>query len=75
MDKITTMEDRPPTLEEAQGIVEGYVERLTLPDGSQMLVNEEGLLKGMPVNRTASLIAGMNIVGPVLILRGKARWK
>jgi hypothetical protein len=32
-----------------------------------MWVNEEGLLKKMPTNELASMIAGQHIVGPVVV--------
>ena len=33
-----------------------------------MLINEEGRLRGMPSNTLASLVAGISIVGPALIV-------
>lgn len=54
------------SLESAQEIVGGYVERVRCPDGSILLVNEEGLLYGLPVNEEASAIAGQMIVGNVI---------
>jgi len=54
------------SLESAQEIVGGYVERVRCPDGSILLVNEEGLLYGLPVNEEASAIAGRMIVGNVI---------
>ena len=68
------MTDKPPSLEEAQEFVGGYVEMVRLPDGDQMLVNEEGRLRHLEINHTASELAGQMIVGPAMILRGKARW-
>lgn len=63
------------TLEEAQAAVDGYVELVRpIPPfdrachGSvKLVVNEEGLLKDMPLNQIASMLAGKPIVGPVLI--------
>lgn len=66
--------DNPPTLPEAQKAVGGYVEVLVLPDGRQMLVNEDGLQEGLPLNKNASLIAEQIILGDVLILDGDAKW-
>jgi len=54
------------SLESAQNAVGGYVERVVCPDGSILLVNEEGLLHGLPVNKEASAIAGQTIVGNVI---------
>ena len=63
-----------PSLEEAQKFVEGFVEMVYLRD-SQLLVNEEGLLKGLAVNERASLKAQRVIVGNALILKGQAMWR
>lgn len=43
-------------LEEMQGIVEGLIEIVHLNDGRLMIVNGEGLLKGLPVNIEATNI-------------------
>ena len=68
--------DRPPTLEEAQELVGGYIEMITLDDGSQILVDEEGVQKGLLVNTTASVLDPQHprIVGNVVVLIGSARW-
>ena len=71
---ITRYTDTPPTLEEAQAVVGGWVEMMTLPNGDQLLVNEEGGVYGLPVNPEASVLAGTFIVGPVALLQGKGRW-
>jgi len=75
---ITYIEDKKPTVKEAQELVGGYVELIELPDGTQMLVDEDGQLKGKTMNHDASMI-GLTvgqpfIVGDVVILSGKARW-
>lgn len=62
------------TLAEVQEIVGGYVERLTLPNRTVMLVDEEGTPKGKPVNQTASEVAGGTIVGDVLLLPRGMGW-
>lgn len=57
------------TLESLQEIVDGYIESVTLLQGkATMIVNEEGLLRGMPGNTLASLVAGISIVGPALVV-------
>ena len=68
-------EDRP-SLEEAQALVGGYVERVHSAANPtwQILVNEEGRMRGLPVNEEASQICGTMIVGDVVILKDKARW-
>jgi hypothetical protein len=72
--EVVVFEDQPPTLEHAQKIVGGYVEIVYLPNGDQMLVAEEGLLKQLPVNPQATFLAGKMIVGNALVLRGGAKW-
>lgn len=71
---ITYFDKDKCTIKKAQELVDGYVELITLVDGRQMLMNEEGIHKGMPLNMEASDIAQRHIVGNVIILSGKARW-
>lgn len=66
--------EEKPSLKKAQEMVEGLVELIELSDGDQMLVNEEGLLKGLDINGMATMIANRRIVGNAIILRGKAKW-
>lgn len=57
------------TLREVQKLVGGYVEVVPMPErGRIMLVDEEGLMKGLPVNRGASRSARRTIVGPALVM-------
>jgi hypothetical protein len=73
---ITVFEERKPTLEEAQQIVGGLVEMVrspTKPDW-QILVNEEGLIEGLPFNEEATKLCGTGIVGPAVVLKGEAKW-
>jgi hypothetical protein len=73
---ITVFEERQPTLEEAQQIVGGLVEMVrspTKPDW-QILVNEEGLIEGLPFNEEATKLCGTGIVGPAVVLKGEAKW-
>jgi hypothetical protein len=72
---LNAMNEAPPTLEEVQSFVGGIVEVVRLPGGAQLLVNEEGLIYGLPLNKEATQIAGQSIVGNALVLRGKARWR
>ena len=67
--KVTVFEKKEPTLEEAQSLVEGYVERIALKNGDVMLVNEEGLLSNLAVNSEASGLVGMRIVGNVVVIK------
>jgi hypothetical protein len=74
MPKTTILRSRPPSLETAQSLVGGYVQLIELHDGSQMLVNEDGIMRKLPENPSASERAGMDIVGDVVVLVDKARW-
>jgi len=66
-----------PELEEMQKFVGGYVERLPLPNGDAMYVNEEGRLLDLPVNKMASVFWYINwkqkenIVGNVIYCQEK----
>ena len=73
---ITVFEDNQPTLEEAQKIVGGLVEMVHSPSEPdwQILVNEEGLLTGLPFNAEATKLCGTGIVGPAIVLKGDAKW-
>ena len=66
--KIIIMSESP-SLEQAQELVGGRVERILLPDGRRMLVDEEGAFpKGLDINLTASVLADQPIVGDAIIL-------
>ena len=64
---ITVFEDRQPTLEEAQKIVGGLVEMVHSPSEPdwQILVNEEGLLDGLPFNAEATNYVGQALSVPL----------
>jgi len=70
--------DRRPSLEEAQQIVGGYIELVRASDGKHtvtLVVNEEGKLLHLPVNKAitdtyGSSIYGGYIVGNVIVLHG-----
>tara|TARA_Y100000591_G_C21557152_1_gene556669 strand:+ start:42 stop:308 length:267 start_codon:yes stop_codon:yes gene_type:complete len=51
-----------------QEAVGGWVETLYLGHDHVMLINEEGVLLGAPVNATASIIAGTAIYGNVILM-------
>ena len=55
------------TLQEAVG---GYIELVPIPGLPNlcMLADEDGLLKDLPDNLAASLLAQQRIVGPVVVL-------
>jgi len=73
---IHVFEDKKPTLEEAQALVGGLVEMVRSPTDQeiQILVNEEGLLTGLPFNEEASKMCDTGIVGDAIILKGNAKW-
>ena len=55
-------------LKSYQNIVQGYIDIVTLVPGKLiMVVNDEGLLEGLPLNPGASAIADRCIVGDVFI--------
>jgi hypothetical protein len=71
----TTEEHTPDgkkiTLAQAQGLVGGYVELVRLGKKGVLLVDEEGLIKQLPINHQASKLAGKLLVGPVLHTRAE----
>jgi len=67
--RIIQIVDIENTLEALQKAVDGYIETVYLDSNKAvMLVNEEGLLRGMSPNPFASAIAGTVIVGPAIII-------
>ena len=54
--KIVSDSKDEPTLESAQEFVGGYVECITFPNGDVLIVNEEGKLRGLPLNPEATLL-------------------
>jgi len=81
---VTTIKgkDSKPTLEEAQLMVGGWIEIVTIktdkivPKGTQLVLNEEGHLRGMSINELATAIyhstcipgTTHTIVGNVVVL-------
>lgn len=59
------------TLAELQAAVGGYIERVPVKGVGHATVyaDEEGLCKGLAPNFKASVLAGMPIVGPILIVK------
>lgn len=77
--------DEPPTLGQMQAFVKGYIETMTVTMGKkpeQLIINEEGRMKGLPPNRIATqivqasyivndgIISDAQIVGPAILLQG-----
>jgi hypothetical protein len=54
--KLQIIEDskHEPGLKSAQEFVGGYVEGISFPNGDYLIVNEEGKLRGLPVNEEAT---------------------
>jgi hypothetical protein len=65
--------EHKPTLEEAQKLIGGYVELIQCKH-FQLLVDEDGRPKRLPINTDASFMAGRPIVGPAIVLYGNAQW-
>ena len=54
------------TLKKMQGYVDGYIELVWLNDEDVLVVNEEGLIRGLPFNYNASYLANKPIVGDAI---------
>lgn len=66
--KITPKNGSVFTLDELQGVVGGYIEFVYTDDDTRhVIVNEEGLITGLPYNTIASLIVRHPLFGNVLI--------
>jgi hypothetical protein len=57
------------SLAECQAIVGGFIELVHACKGWILVVNEEGLLRDLPRNNVASIIAGQQIVGNAMLVR------
>jgi hypothetical protein len=71
-------EPYPVDLDGWQRLVGGYIELVRTPiAGVLLVVHEEGVREGLPLNHWASVIAAQRIVGPVVVIDGPAfkRWK
>lgn len=63
------------TLEELQGFVSGFIERIDLQNGKAMYINEDGKALRLPYNATATIIlkqrgfmVGDYIAGSAIVL-------
>tara|TARA_R110002126_G_scaffold105861_2_gene240397 strand:+ start:3781 stop:4005 length:225 start_codon:yes stop_codon:yes gene_type:complete len=63
-----------PSLETAQEIVGGYVGLIPLSNGDQLLFDEDGEMKDLPLNEEASAQANLPILGNCILLTGPAKW-
>lgn len=67
--RCITDTDIENTLEALQAVVDGYIEAVTLvPGRAVMIVNEEGLLRGLSPNPIASAVANTQIVGTSVVV-------
>ena len=82
-------EKNTPDLKGAQEFVGGYVECITFPNGDVLIVNEEGKLRGLPLNPEATTLWRSTftkdkyafgyddfVVGPAILIKANAlkRW-
>ena len=54
-------------LKELQQAIGGYIQVVRLRTGKLLVVDEDGLLKNLPINTKASLLAGQSIVGTAVL--------
>lgn len=64
---ITPKNGRKFELEEAQGLIGGYIQMWNLGHGAVMMFDEDGGPKDLPLNHEASRIAGFPIVGTAIV--------
>ena len=76
-DEIVFVEtNSQPDLSLMQSLVGGYIECVFISGVADGIVNEEGKPRGLKENRLATILYGSHIdliVGPMLVLCGKAR--
>lgn len=73
-------DEDPMSLDQAQEYVGGLIQIIELPEGDQMVINEEGKCIGLPINERATAIAHNAqaifprdvIVGNAMILYGRS---
>lgn len=70
VDGIEYMPDEKPDLETLQAWVDGLIEVVPNPGNPDtiLIVNEEGLIKGLEPNYAASLVTGRAIFGTAVIM-------
>lgn len=59
--------DHRPSLKEAQEIVGGYLELVKVGNGVTLVVDEEGLVKHKPLNKTITNLYGQHICGGLIV--------
>ena len=70
------IEDKEPSLKELQDYVGGSIETISLSNGDQLVINEDGRSLQLPHNPEATKVylqnggmAGMDIVGKAIIVK------
>lgn len=61
--RTPVVSDGPLGLERLQALVGGYIEMVALPDGTELVINEEGRLHGLPRNPVYPFVVGPVVVG------------
>lgn len=59
------------TLRDMQNLVGGYIEFVHIKGEETLIVNEEGLIFGLPFNSEASELAGITILGDAILTTQK----
>lgn len=78
MPNVTYISNKQPSLAEMQKMVGGCIEVISLPGGSQLIVNDMGKLTGLEYNHEATQILRSYdptadcIVGDAILLQGNA---
>ena len=70
---VITDKNQQPSLNHAQEFLGGYVERMEMPNGDVLLMDEEGRLKNLPLNAEIFVTYGVGILGKVIIIKESAR--
>lgn len=58
--------EKQPSLEDLISLVGGWLEYHKAQDGKDMLMDEDGRMKGLPANPKASDLAGFTVLGTVI---------
>ncbi len=61
---------KEPALDALQKAVGGYIAAVRLRDGRTMYVDEDGIAKGLTLNREASDLAGIPLFGTAVVIGG-----
>ena len=72
--RVVSKKEDSPTGDEAREFVGGYFEIVHIGAKGQLIVSENGLREGLPINVEASKLYGGTIVGDVIHLKGAAKW-